>query len=147
MSGGAGDDQVSGSDGRDDLSGGAGDDTVTGGRGADVLSGDGGNDQLDGGQGADTLDGGAGQDMLTGGSNADTFVFGRGDGADLVTDFVEGADVLDLSDHGFASFAALTGAASATARADETLFEFGAGDSVLVQGLSFASLDASDVLI
>lgn len=52
---GAGDDTVTGGQGRDNIVGGAGD---------DVLNGQGGNDMLDGQLGDDTLNGGDGNDML-----------------------------------------------------------------------------------
>lgn len=59
---------------------------------------------LDGGAGDDVLNGGRGRDMLTGGGDADTFVFRHitdmpvgGAGPDLITDFIQGEDVIDLS--------------------------------------------------
>ncbi|MCW5321293.1 hypothetical protein D5039_09030 [Verminephrobacter aporrectodeae subsp. tuberculatae] len=42
---------------------------------------------MEGGAGADTLDGGAGNDTLNGGNGNDTYVFGRGSGADSITDY------------------------------------------------------------
>jgi Ca2+-binding RTX toxin-like protein len=71
----------------------AGNDTLNGGAGADTLIG---------GAGNDTLIGGSGADILTGGLDADRFVFSAlGDSApgtpDLVTDFVPGIDIIDLS--------------------------------------------------
>jgi serralysin len=68
-------------------------DTLNGGAGAHTNSGDVGND---------TLVGGSGADILTGGLDADIFVFSAladsGTGTpDLVTDFVHGTDIIDLS--------------------------------------------------
>ena len=90
--------QARDSDLADRLVGGAGNDTLHGGGGADILLGGTGNDVLDGGVGADTL---------TGGSGADIFRFGAMDTrarmpvfdtqGDVVTDFREGQDKLDLS--------------------------------------------------
>jgi Ca2+-binding RTX toxin-like protein len=57
------------------LSGGAGNDVLTGGSGADQLFGDAGNDTLIGGRGNDQLFGGAGNDL---------FVWNPGDGSDVV---------------------------------------------------------------
>jgi Ca2+-binding RTX toxin-like protein len=92
-------------DGADRLSGGGGDDRVYGGGGDDRASGD---------AGADTLAGGIGADTLSGGEGGDVFVFGRGvepftsaptaglDGGvgpgnrDMVLDFEQGEDRLDL---------------------------------------------------
>lgn len=58
---------------------------------------------LIGGAGADTLAGGLGADRLSGGTGADMFVFrtladsGRGAERDIITDFVEGTDRINLS--------------------------------------------------
>ncbi|MBM3642585.1 MAG: calcium-binding protein, partial [Alphaproteobacteria bacterium] len=72
-------------------------------QGNDSLLGGEGNDQLFGGGGNDVLDGGTGVDTLTGGSGIDTFVLRIGDGgntiagADTITDFQDGTDVLGLA--------------------------------------------------
>ena len=86
----------------DIINGRGGDDTLDGGAGADALSGGAGADSLIGGAGNDTLVGGSGADILTGGLDADRFVFNvladSGPGAsDLITDFVHGTDIIDLS--------------------------------------------------
>jgi serralysin len=77
---------------------------VTGNDGANLLSGVAGNDTLIGGGGNDTLSGGVGQDVLTGGTGNDLFDFDTaaqaGNGAaarDVITDFVQGQDRIDLS--------------------------------------------------
>ncbi|MFN3209316.1 MAG: beta strand repeat-containing protein [Roseovarius sp.] len=108
-----GDDELMGGAGQDRLLGGSGNDTLDGGSGDDTLSGGGGNDELDGGEGDDRLYGdvgddilfnSAGQDRFEGGSGADTFVFddhtvmGTGAaGRDLIFDFEDGIDVIDVS--------------------------------------------------
>lgn len=79
-----------------------GNDVLDGGSGNDILVGGGGDDTLLGGSGNDTLTGGNGEDVLTGGSGADRFVFGEiadsnPGAADLITDFVRGSDIIDLS--------------------------------------------------
>ncbi|MCW5322943.1 calcium-binding protein [Verminephrobacter aporrectodeae subsp. tuberculatae] len=80
----------------DNIVGTTADDTITGQAGADTIYGRDGNDRLYGGadndtlygeNGADTLDGGAGNDTLNGGNGNDTYVFGRGSGADSITDY------------------------------------------------------------
>lgn len=78
------------------------DDIITGSGVANVLEGDGGNDTISGGKGADTLDGGTGRDTLTGGTEGDVFLFRSiTDSAvaapDRIADFVQGQDVIDLS--------------------------------------------------
>ena len=75
--------------------------------GNDLILGLSGNDTLEGGSGGDTLTGGKGNDRLIGGSGADVFVFNRGDGADVITDFVNGLDVLQIA-NGAESFADVT---------------------------------------
>jgi VCBS repeat-containing protein len=96
--GGNGADQLYGEDGADTLFGGNDDDKLFGGQGRDSLYGDGGNDLLDGGAGNDRLEGGKGNDRLTGGSGADIFVFGKSNGADVITDFDVTVDHIQLID-------------------------------------------------
>ena len=60
--------------------------TLTGGAGNDTLNGGAGNDRLYGKGGNDLLDGGAGNDLMAGGAGSDIYLFGRGYGADTVTE-------------------------------------------------------------
>ena len=82
---------------------GAGNDTLFGNSVANLLSAGDGNDRIDGGAGNDTLIGGRGKDTLTGGAGADVFQFQtNGDsavglGRDVITDFQQGSDKIDLS--------------------------------------------------
>jgi Ca2+-binding RTX toxin-like protein len=82
--GSAGNDVINGLGGNDNLSGLGGNDTLIGGAGADTLNG---------GAGADTLDGrfDAAADLMQGGADGDIYLFGRGSGADTIT---EGGDAL-----------------------------------------------------
>ncbi|MFC7475847.1 calcium-binding protein [Dankookia sp. GCM10030260] len=91
-------------DGPDLLLGGAGRDELRGGGGRDVLLGGHGDDTVVGGTGADTLSGGPGRDHFLFGRGLEPFAFdlgidtGSGPGTrDLVLDFRQGRDVLDLS--------------------------------------------------
>jgi surface adhesion protein len=100
--------------GKDELHGGTGNDILYGQGGDDKLFGDEGNDILYGGTGNDTLDGGSGNDILVGGQGNDTLIGGEGDdifvwlkgdqgsvtapAADIVKDFGNGNDKLDLHD-------------------------------------------------
>jgi Ca2+-binding RTX toxin-like protein len=97
--GGRGNDLLVGGGGRDLLEGGQGRDRLLGGDKADYLSGGDGADELDGGARGDWLDGGRGDDRLTGGdgAEADHFVFRQGDGDDVITDFQDGIDRLDIT--------------------------------------------------
>jgi Ca2+-binding RTX toxin-like protein len=62
----------------ENLTGGSGNDSLTGDANANVLDGGAGNDTLIGGGGADTLTGGAGDDVLAGGGGADVIDGGEG---------------------------------------------------------------------
>lgn len=104
LSGLGGQDGVAGNAGNDTLLGGTGNDTLTGGDGDDVLRGGVGLDTLNGGDGDDSLLGGAGKDLMTGSTGEDAFVFaapgdtaGTQGTADIITDFVQGSDMIDLS--------------------------------------------------
>jgi Ca2+-binding RTX toxin-like protein len=119
-------------------------DRLYGEEGNDTLIGGLADDTLEGGAGNDTLEGGAGDDVLAGGAGADRFVFAAGDDADIIADFEDGIDRLDLSAFGFAS------AAEALARANETggdvVFDFGNGDVLTVENISRAALE-NDILV
>lgn len=82
------------------LSGGAGDDSLSGGDRGDLILGRAGNDRLSGGAGADILSDGAGMDEMNGGAGADLFVLAADGQADTIRGFVPGEDRLDLSGWG-----------------------------------------------
>ena len=83
---------------------GSGNDTLIGNDAANLLSAGAGNDSLDGGAGSDTLIGGLGKDLLTGGAGADVFDYDAlgesavGGNRDVIADFEQGSDRIDLSD-------------------------------------------------
>jgi len=104
--GNGGGDRLQGDDGKDALVGGFGndelfgngkDDRLQGDDGKDALFGGFGNDELIGNGKADILAGENGNDTLTGGFGNDDFVFADNFGGDIVTDFGQGADEIDLS--------------------------------------------------
>ncbi|CUH76283.1 putative Ig domain-containing protein [Tropicibacter naphthalenivorans] len=114
LDGQTGNDQLLGGTGADLLIGGTGYDVLLGGSESDTLDGGSGNDQLRGGDGADTLEGGIGRDILIGGEftgggfpgdgAADVFVFNSaadstrfGAGRDIIRDFEDGLDMIDVS--------------------------------------------------
>jgi Ca2+-binding RTX toxin-like protein len=77
-------------------------DTLSGLDGADELRGNGGDDVLDGGNGDDLIVGASGADTMTGGAGADNFRIGyfesgTGSGADRISDFDQGTDLIDIS--------------------------------------------------
>ncbi|GAA2725547.1 ExeM/NucH family extracellular endonuclease [Cellulomonas aerilata] len=74
----AGDDVLSGTNGRDVIMGLGGDDVLVGSNDEDVLCGGAGDDRLSGGNGDDVLLGGFGDDDLAGGNGSDRLVGGPG---------------------------------------------------------------------
>lgn len=138
-----------GSQFKDRLSGDGGHNWLYGLAGNDLLNGQGGNDRLFGGGGNDRLYGGSGdngRDILTGGDGADTFVFAEvddgpvGSQRDVIADFVQGADHIDLSaiDPANASgqFTFLEGSGTAfTGHTGELRYdENGSGNATLIEG-------------
>ncbi|HLL29765.1 MAG TPA: calcium-binding protein [Allosphingosinicella sp.] len=122
----------------------AGDDILDGQGGADELRGGAGNDVLHGGAGDDLLIGGAGADVLCGGTGGDLFRFSDGDSgtgaeADVITDFVNWVDKVDLrgidansavaGDQAFS----FIGTAAFSGTAGELRYAF-AGTDILLQG-------------
>lgn len=95
-----------------------GNDVLAGGNGRDNIDGGAGNDRIDGGANEDWLTGGAGADRLTGGSGDDVFVFhhiedsyrtATASHADLITDFSQAWDSLDVRDLGYTALGDGTG--------------------------------------
>jgi len=111
IDGGIGNDRLIGLAGNDEIDGGRGDDLLEGGAGADDLDGEAGNDSLFGGEGNDLLNGGAGDDVLTGGAGSDIFEIYPGSGRDVITDFTNGLDRIEIDGFGRAAVEALIGAA------------------------------------
>ncbi|WP_411892842.1 calcium-binding protein [Yoonia sp. SDW83-1] len=109
--------------------------------GNDTVFGLAGNDTLDGGLGDDTLIGGRGDDLLTGGTGADVFVFVGDDGADTITDFENGIDMLDFSSTNL-TFADLSISAGSGGSA---VVSYGVDNSITLQNAA-GDIDQSDVL-
>lgn len=129
---------IYGSPGNDILTGTDQRDDMTAREGDDILSGLGGNDDLYGGAGNDRLDGGAGNDALRGGEGNDTFVASTGQ--DSIEGFQTG-DLIQLS--GFASFADVLAASSMAERGDSTLIDLGGGNSLLLEDVRLSQLTGS----
>ncbi|MFO1174411.1 MAG: cadherin-like domain-containing protein [Paracoccaceae bacterium] len=70
--------------------------------GVTVIGGGNGSDTITGSAGADTIEGGGGADLLTGGAGADVFLFSQtghsktAATADVIADFAQGQDMIDL---------------------------------------------------
>jgi len=128
----------------DTMAGGLGNDSLNGASRDDLLTGAAGSDRLSGAAGNDTLNGGSGLDRLKGGAGLDVFIFASGSAKDIVTDFTDGSDRIDLSAYGFADLAAAK-ANFANSGAD-CIFTFGA-DTLTVQGWSVAQIAVGDLIL
>ena len=140
-----GDDIVLGLEGDDTIYGGAGDDQLYGNEGDDVLVGDIGADSAFGDEGEDRIDLGDGDDYAEGGSGNDTFVFRSGLGNDYIADFQGGAgasDIIELQGMGISSYAQLQ--AYMSEWNGTTYIDFDANNSITLEGVTMASLDADD---
>lgn len=96
LRGGGGEDTLKGNGGDDVLIGGGGDDRLVGGGGADNLKGGGGDDSIRAGGGGDTVKGGGGADLINGGGGADVFQFRASDRNDVLLDFRQGQDQIQI---------------------------------------------------
>ncbi len=145
-----GNDQIYGGAQNDTLFGGSQDDTIVAGTGNDILSGGDGTDILMGEGGADRLNGNAGSDTLIGGASTDAFIFDVGTGADIIADFQNNIDTIELDD-GLWGNAALTVADVISTYATDTgtsvVFDFGNGDEITINGVTSATLLQDDILI
>ncbi|MGL1919994.1 MAG: cadherin-like domain-containing protein [Hyphomicrobiales bacterium] len=140
-----GDDTILGLDGDDTIYGRVGDDQLYGNEGNDVLAGGNGADSIFGGVGDDRIDLGDGDDFAMGGTGNDTFVFRSSLGNDYIGDFQGGAgagDVIELQGMGISSYAQLQTYMSEWN--GTTHIDFDASNSITLEGVSMASLDADD---
>ena len=145
---GSGSDVVEGGSGRDTIAAASGNDEIVGGSGDDRIDGGSGNDRLVAGSGDDRLTGGRDDDELFGGSGADVFHFDRGGDADVIRDFRDDEDTIELD--GF-DFAGGTGRNSAFGAArqvgDDVVFDFGGGDRLTVEDATLAQLENDLILV
>ena len=163
IQGGNGDDVFHGEAGNDRIFARLGNDTVYAGDQFDFIDAGDGNDLVFGGKGGDRVflgngndvyvdtaqTGAFGQDTITGGAGVDRFEFQAVMSDDIITDFQVGVDELRLTQSlwggGLSTAQVVSTYASVTAGG--VLFDFGAGQSILLQGLnSTAGLD-SDILL
>ncbi|HEY8380956.1 MAG TPA: CAP domain-containing protein [Microvirga sp.] len=147
LAGTSGADTIKGLGGNDRLSGQEGADREWGGTGNDRVSGGAGDDRLYGDAGRDTLLGDSGNDRLAGGADADVFVFRGAWGADVITDFQNGVDRIDLRSNGL-SFAKLRIGrtdADKDGRADDVIIK-AKGQSITLLNEPKSALDVSDFL-
>jgi autotransporter-associated beta strand protein len=93
LTGTTGNDTISGGNGNDTIDGSDGNDIISGGNGGDVLIGGRGNNVMDGGNDNDTLTAGNGNNTMTGGNGNDVLIAGNGNN---VMDGGNGNDVLKV---------------------------------------------------
>lgn len=111
------------------------------------LTGSENNDVLLGNAETNVLVGNGGDDTLTGGLGADTFVFAPADlGADVVTDFQDGLDLLDISAFNFGVADLNAVIAGAQQVGEDTLLTFAQNNTALLQGTQVAQLGVDDFL-
>ena len=131
--------------GGDDIQAGGGNDRIFGLTGNDRIDGGAGADRIFGNSGSDIIIGGAGNDRLTGNFSADTFVHNPGDNNDRITDFDVTEDLLDLTGHDLADFAAVE--ALMTQVGADTLIDLPRSDSVRLLGVDMDDIGQEDILI
>lgn len=136
-----GNDSIYGGDQFDTIHGGDGNDLIYGGNGQDrIYLGNGNDHYIDTAQGGDL-----GRDTITGGAGADTFVFGSVISQDVITDFTLGVDTLELASDLVGGLSAAQIAAAASVTGAGVLLGFGAGQSILLQGLNSTLGLAGDI--
>jgi Ca2+-binding RTX toxin-like protein len=104
-------------------------------------------DTLRGDANANTIEGGAGNDTLTGNAGNDVFVFHAGYGQDAISDFAAGAsvgDVIQIDASLFANFAAIQSHAAQVG--SNTVITFDAGNTITLNAVTLATLNANDFL-
>lgn len=98
-----------------------------------------------GGAGNDRITGNTANNTVTLGGGSDTFVYATGGGADTITDFAVSVDRLDLT--AFSSSEALAAFNGRTSSGGGTLLTFGAGQTILLQGVSTGQLTQSNLTL
>ena len=121
----------------ENLTGGKGNDTLTGDSAANMLDGGAGNDSLDGGTGADTLTGGLGNDVFVVDNSGDIVIEALDEG----TDAVQSSVTYTLTDN--VENLTLTGsqALNGTGNALANLLTGNTGNNVLVGGAGVDTID------
>ena len=110
-----------------EVHGGAGDDTITAGGTGNLLNG------------------GAGNDTLVAGGGADDVRFAQGFEVDTVIDFDAAADTISLEGFAISDWGSLL--ATASESGGDTTFNFGNGDSLVLQNVALGDLSADNFSI
>ncbi|WP_207103137.1 M10 family metallopeptidase [Paracoccus shandongensis] len=128
------------------ITGNSGNNALAGGGGNDILLGGGGSDTLRGGADGDRVDGGTGSDVLWGDAGADTLIFRSG--GDRIADFANNIDTIALDDllwgGGPRTIAQVL--AMGTEIAGDVFFNFGGGNTLLVENVASRLWLADDIV-
>jgi Ca2+-binding RTX toxin-like protein len=82
---------------------------------------------------------------MFGQDGADTFILGRGDGNDIIADFVPGIDHLSVDGFGLDGFAAAM--ATGVQVGAHVMFRPAPGDSLVIYNVRLAQFHADDLLL
>ncbi|PJE30364.1 Regulatory P domain of the subtilisin-like proprotein convertase [Pseudooceanicola antarcticus] len=139
-------DGLFGGSGDDILYSGSGDDRIFGGSGNDLVNHGAGNDTVFANAGFDTILSSSGDDELYGGFNADTFLFSGHFGNDTIRDFDATNDLEQIQFANASPISDFTDlmTSHASQQGSDVLIEDGHGNSILLEGVSLASLDEAD---
>lgn len=149
MIGGAGNDLLYDGAGNSILYGGTGDDRLIGSVGHDRLYGASGDDILNGGNGNDFIAGDQGRDYLVGGNGWDSFIFRKDMERDTIADFTVGQDRLMMTvelTHGITNPSQII-SQYASISSGKVVFDFGAGDQIILANFTNTSSLAESILI
>ncbi len=101
-------------------------------------------DVLEGDNGANRLSGGIGDDTLKGNGGADRFIFEHSNRDDVILDFTDGEDRIDLTGIGLSGFDDLI--MSSDSDGVTIHMTTSGGGTILLEGFDIANLDASDFI-
>jgi Ca2+-binding RTX toxin-like protein len=141
---------INGTSSSETLNGTTADDTIHGNGGNDIIIDNQGDDYLYGDDGNDTLTGGVGFNDFWGGTGNDTFKMTTrtttGESDDLIHDFTQGADKVDVSAWGVSDFGQLQDLLFVDSHDDASVNAFYAGKDhfLRIAGIDTANLSASD---
>ena len=113
---------------------------ISGNSSANTIDGKAGNDTIFGAEGNDKLIGGTGNDLLTGGAGDDIFIFNKGDGNDVITDFVAGGKLDRLQFNGIDKID------SKQQVGNDTLIKYDGDDSILLKNVDVGDLTSTDFI-
>ena len=109
----------------------------------DLLTNQGGDDVIAGGNGNDTIEGGGGDDVMLGGAGEDRFDFSGDHGDDVISDFTDTVDLIQLSGFGI-GFDDL----SITDQGSDSLVDLSqaGGGTIILEGIATDQLSEADFL-